>query len=241
MKDFTLAAYENYLLTIKNNINLFLRFDEFIYLTIKPEKFCLIRHDVDRKPINALKMAELENKLGIKSTYYFRAKKCSFDEEIIKKIADLGHEIGYHYESLSDTDGNIELAIKDFEKNLKEFRKTVPIKTCSMHGRPFKPYDNRDIWKVKENHNYLKNNLDILGEVYLDIDYTDITYINDTGRNWSSGKSNRRDMVNSNIPADFNSSEELLRHLSKKHILKYVFKYIQNDGVIMYLDGVYNI
>jgi hypothetical protein len=39
--------------------------------TNKSEQFCLVRHDVDRKPLNALKMAEIENKLGVKSTYYF--------------------------------------------------------------------------------------------------------------------------------------------------------------------------
>lgn len=31
-----------------------------------------MRHDVDRKPQNALRMAKLENDLGIKVTYYFR-------------------------------------------------------------------------------------------------------------------------------------------------------------------------
>lgn len=214
MKDFTLNAYEQYLLAIKKNVGNFLRFDEFIPMFEKPQKFCLVRHDVDRKPHLALEMAILEHNLKVKSTYYFRAKECSFDINIIKQIADLGHEIGYHYESLSDTDGDISLAIKDFEKHLNEFRKIVPIKTCSMHGRPLKPFDNRDIWRIKENHEYLKNKLGILGEVYLDIDYTDIAYINDTGRNWTSGKSNRRDKVESNIKADFSSGEELLNYLN---------------------------
>jgi hypothetical protein len=214
MKDFTLNTYEQYLLAIKKSINVFLRFDEFIPMQHKPEKFCLVRHDVDRKPHLALDMAVIENKLDVKSTYYFRAKKCSYDENIIKKIADLGHEIGYHYESLSDTNGDIALAIKDFEKNLKEFRKIVPINTCSMHGRPLKAFDNRDIWRIKENHEYLKNKLGILGEVYLDIDYSDIAYINDTGRNWTSGKSNRRDKVESNISADFKSGDELVNYLN---------------------------
>lgn len=214
MKDFTHDSYEKYLLAIKKNIGVFLRFDEFIPMSEKPQKFCLVRHDVDRKPHLALEMAMLEHNIGVKSTYYFRAKKCSFDIDIIKKIADLGHEIGYHYESLSDTNGDIELAVKDFEKNLEEFRKIVSIKTCSMHGRPLKPFDNRDIWRVKENHDYLKHKLGILGEVYLDIDYSDIAYINDTGRNWTSGKSNRRDKVDSNISADFKSGEELLNYLN---------------------------
>ena len=60
----------------------------------------VLRHDIDRKPMNALRMAELEYELGIQSTYYFRFP-CTFKPEIIRKIRDLGHEVGYHYEVLS--------------------------------------------------------------------------------------------------------------------------------------------
>ena len=58
----------------------------------------ILRHDVDRRPLNALTTAKLENELGIRGTYYFRIVPESFDETIIKQIAELGHEIGYHYE-----------------------------------------------------------------------------------------------------------------------------------------------
>ncbi|MFN5795481.1 MAG: hypothetical protein ACK455_11820 [Bacteroidota bacterium] len=224
MKDFTLKQYKSYLIALKNNIGNFLRFDEFIASTLKPEKFCLIRHDVDRKPNAALDMAKLEYEMGIVATYYFRAKNQTFKPTILKKIAAMGHEIGYHYESLSDANGDITNALEDFKKNLEEFRKIVPIKTCSMHGRPLKPHDNRDIWKVKENHQYLKNELGIIGEVYLDIDYSDIAYINDTGRNWTSGKANRRDKVNSKILADFYSGEDLLEYLSSNPHPKVCFQ-----------------
>lgn len=221
--DFTLKAYKQYLEALIKNDFKFMRYDEYI-LSQKTTNVCLIRHDVDRKPINALNMAKLESELGVLSTYYFRIKPNTLKPKIIKEISDLGHEIGYHYESLSDTDGDIDEAVKDFEKNLKMLRKIVPIKTCSMHGRPLKPYDNRDIWKVEKNHNYLTKNLEILGEIYLDIDYTDIAYINDTGRNWTSGKSNRRDKVNSEIIADFSSKNELLDYLNNKPHHKIVFQ-----------------
>lgn len=224
MKDFTLKQYKTYLISLNDNIGNFLRFDEYIASIDKPEKFCLIRHDVDRKPKAALKMAKLEQEMGIVSTYYFRAKSQTFKPKILKEISDMGHEIGYHYESLSDTNGDIKKAVGDFKKHLHEFRSIVPISTCSMHGRPLKPYDNRDIWKIKENHQYLKNELGMIGEVYLDIDYSDIAYINDTGRNWTSGKSNRRDKVNSNIVADFNSAKDLLTYLSNNPHPKICFQ-----------------
>jgi len=65
-------------------------------------KICVIlRHDVDRLPENALVFARIEKQVGIKVSYYFRIVEESFDEDIIRQIADMGHEIGYHYENLS--------------------------------------------------------------------------------------------------------------------------------------------
>ena len=66
------------------------------------DKTVILRHDVDRKPENALVIAKIEKDAGIKASYYFRIVKESYDENIIKKIAEMGHEIGYHYENLSE-------------------------------------------------------------------------------------------------------------------------------------------
>ena len=93
-----------------------------------------------------------------------------------------------------------------------------------MHGRPLKSFDNRDIWKIKENHDFLLNELKISGEVYLDIDYSDIAYINDTGRNWTSGKSNIRDRVNSKIITEFTLGAELLEYFKNKPNSKICFQ-----------------
>jgi hypothetical protein len=224
MRDFTLAAYRDYLQAIKSSYQNILRLDEFFHAKPKPETFCLIRHDVDRKPKKALKMAELEKEMGIRVTYYFRAKSHVFKPEIIKKISSLGHEIGYHYESLSDTNGDISLALKDFENNLKRFREIVPIKTISMHGRPFKPFDNLDMWRDPKSHSLLFDKYGILGEVYLDIDYGNIAYINDTGRNWTSSKYNKRDRVHSSVQADLRNGNELHEYLKTASHSKIIFQ-----------------
>lgn len=224
MRDFTLAAYKEYLQAIKSSYENILTFSEYFSAEPKLESFCLIRHDVDRKPGNALRMARLENGMGIKSTYYFRVKPHTFKPEIIIEIAGLRHEIGYHYESLSETNGDMSAALEDFGDNLKKLRELVSVRTVSMHGRPLKSYDNRDMWRNSGNHNRLIKEYGILGEVYLDIDYTNIAYINDTGRNWTSGKFNRRDKVASNIEADFENGESLLGYLSSTPASKMVFQ-----------------
>ena len=206
MLNFSLKEYSVLLSSIKNNYTNIITFENFFLK--KNKTFLIIRHDVDRKPNNALNMAILENKFGIKSTYYFRYK--TFYPKIIKQIKKLGHEIGYHYECLSDANGNIDNAIKLFEKNLIKFKKTTNIKTISMHGRPFNKWDNRLIWKNTKNHQLLTKKFNILGEIYLDIDYKNIAYINDTGRNFSTSKFNKRDSVNSNIITDIKNINELI-------------------------------
>ena len=224
MRDFTIEVYRKYLQAIQASNKKIIRFDDFFMSKSKNNSFCIIRHDVDRKPQNALKMAQIEDELGIKACYFFRDKSSVFKEDIITKIFKMGHEIGYHYESLSEMKGDFTLALKHFEKNLEKFRKFVPIKTICMHGRPFSSYDNRDLWRGEKYHRLLIEKYKILGELYLDIDYTDIAYINDTGRNWSSTKFNKRDKVTTRINTDFSDMEELLIFLHKKSVNKLIFQ-----------------
>jgi hypothetical protein len=224
MRDFTLGAYIYYLKAIQFSYSNVLRFDEFFSMNPRPETFCLLRHDVDRWPKKALQMAKVEEQMGFHSTYYFRAKSCAFNPEVIKGIAALGHEVGYHYECLSDANGDISSALENFENNLERFREIATIKTISMHGRPLSPFDNRDMWRSPENHRLLIEKYGILGEVYLDIDYKEIAYINDTGRNWTSSKSNIRDKIESNIKLDFENGEKLHYYLESNPHPRMVFQ-----------------
>ena len=223
MRDFTFKTFKLYLTAIKKSYPQIIRFDEYFKLNPKPESFCLLRHDVDRKPLNALKMAKVENSMGVAATYCFRTKRHTFKPDIISEISKMGHEIAYHYESLSDAKGDMVKAVEDFEKNLAMLRKYVTVSTVSMHGSPLKSYDNRDIWRIAENHEKFIHTYKLLGELYLDIDYNDIAYINDTGRNWTAAKSNRRDRVNSKIETDFKNGKTLLNYLNNQPHPKLVF------------------
>ena len=217
MIDFTLKSYAEYVIMIKNHFEQILTFEEYFSWNKDLHKFCVIRHDVDRKLENALNMASLEHTLGIRSTYFFRTKKRVFDKKIIRKIARMGHEIGYHYESLADAKGNYNLALQDFSNNLNKLKKIVRVSTVCMHGKPFSPYDSRDLWRKDDNHDLLRNVFNIHGEVYLDINYNDITYISDTGRNWQSDRFNVRDKVNSSVNLNLTCKEDLVRYLKNPH------------------------
>lgn len=224
MLDFTFDAYRQYLETIQSQYSSVLRFDEYLRLGQKPASFAMIRHDVDRRPVKALRMARLENEMGIHSTYYFRTKPHVFKPSIIKAINRLGHEIGYHYETLSDAKGNHASGLKQFQHNLNLLRRYSRIETICMHGRPLSPYNNLDLWRQPERHSLLATDYRILGEIYLDIDYHDIAYICDTGRNWDHKRSNRRDVVDTGVAASMNNGMELLHALNDKRWEKIVFQ-----------------
>ncbi|MGB3947089.1 MAG: hypothetical protein WBM13_03835, partial [Bacteroidia bacterium] len=129
--DFTLTKYKELIVALKAHYNSFQTYQEF--LEAPASKSIVLRHDVDLLPQNSLEFAKIQAKNNIKGSYYFRAVPESWDETIIKEIASLGHEIGYHYECLTTCNGNIDKAIQDFDKNLKALRALVPVKTICMH------------------------------------------------------------------------------------------------------------
>jgi hypothetical protein len=186
--DFTLDKYKELCSALLVNHYVPLTFSEYLENGNKiSNNFVIIRHDIDRKPLNALKMAELENEIGVRSTYYFRYPY-TFKVEIIKRIIDMGHEIGYHYEVLSKANGDHEKAKELFEKELGKFREIYDVKTICMHGSPLSKFDNRDLWKA-----YNFTSFGIIGESYLSLG-KDVDYFSDTGRNWNS-KNKKRDFI----------------------------------------------
>ncbi|HOI69462.1 MAG TPA: hypothetical protein PLN41_06945 [Methanothrix sp.] len=159
-----------------------------------PERFVIMRHDVDRMPGHALETARIEEELGIGATYYFRAVNHVFKPDIIRQIRDLGHEIGYHYETLSEANGDYNKAIGLFQSDLNKFRAICEVQTICMHGRPLSKYDNRDLWNA-----YDFMDFGIVGEAYLSAG-KELNYFSDTGRSWSN-RNNLRDFIPDKIEA----------------------------------------
>ena len=186
-RDFTLGKYRKLCRLLKDQYT-FTTVSE--YLSKRPDgHIAILRHDVDRKINNALKMAESEYGMSIHSTYYFRFPY-TFNPEAIRKINGLGHETGYHYEVLSKTKGDYQKAIALFQSELETFRKVSTVDTICMHGQPLSSIDNRDLWKKYDFHKY-----GIKGEAYLSIG--EVNYFTDTGRSWSN-KNNVSDFIGKN-------------------------------------------
>lgn len=176
--DFTLDKYRQLLAAICESGYKVLTVADGLDNHNSEQKVVLLRHDVDRKTQRALIMARLEHELGIKSTYYFRFNKKTFQPRLIMEIAEMGHEVGYHYETLDKAKGDYVKAIQMFEDELAEFRKITEVKTVCMHGNPLTRWDNRTLW-----NKYDFRDFGLVGEAYLSVD--SLIYLSDTGRTWA--------------------------------------------------------
>ncbi len=211
-RDFTLDKFRELCSAIPDKYT-FITMNEYVTAGDKlPMYFVLMRHDVDKFAKNALKTARVEEEFGIKATYYFRNTKRSFVPETIRKIENMGHEVGYHYEVLSSAKGNYEKAIELFEKDIQKFGKICNLKTVCMHGAVLSKYDNRDLWK-----SYDLKKFGILGEAYLSIG-ENVNYFTDTGRGWNS-KNNMRDFIPGKIEKfSAKTTDELINLIESNHI-----------------------
>ena len=208
--DFTLTTYHRLLTTLRNNGYTFQPFKDF--LQHPAPKTVILRHDVDKLPKNALAMARLEHSLGIQSTYFFRTVNKVWDEKIIRQIAEMGHEIGYHYENLAATKGNYEKAIADFEAQLGKFRGLYPVQTICVHGSPLSKWDSKMLWENRQGtgQEYDYRAYGILGEPYFDIDYNEVFYLTDTGRQWNNAGASVRDKVASGFDISVKSTSHIM-------------------------------
>jgi len=186
VRDFTIDTYKSLL---NGLIKAGYDFQTYAQFVKHPKEKCIIlRHDVDDKKLNSFLFAEIQHSLGIKGTYYFRNIPQSFDAGIMKRLQNMGHEIGYHYETMDTAKGNVDKAYEEFSQHLKEFRNHVSIETICMHGSPMSKFDNRDIWKK---YNYKESG--IIAEPYFDLNFNAVFYLTDTGRRWDGNKVSVRD------------------------------------------------
>ena len=98
-REFTHRAYEKYIGQLLSKGYEFSFFHDFD----ANSKFVLYRHDVDFSPMRALKLAKMEKRCGIQSTFFIQPhsrfyhplEKRVFD--IFMEIREMGHELALHF------------------------------------------------------------------------------------------------------------------------------------------------
>lgn len=214
MIDFTLQQYERLCLSLVKAGYTSIGMSDYLRNTPHDDsQVVLLRHDVDSRALHSLKLASIEHTHQIKATYFHRMIPSVYSPRAITATAQMGHEIGYHYETLAIANGDMAQAIALFEQDLAVLRQLVPITIASMHGSPLKKWDNRAIWQ-----DVSPQSMGLLGEAYRDFDYNKIQYYNDTGRTWNPHRYNLRDKTSHAPRIIIDSTDELIRLIQSRQL-----------------------
>jgi hypothetical protein len=118
----------------------FVRFQDFLPGEPEPRQpYIVLRHDIDFELSYSLKMAELEHASGIRSTYFVLVDGHFYNplsKEVvgqIRRISELGHEVGLHFAVSSSVHADIGKEVA--------FRLEV---LSSMVGHPVRSFSQHD-------------------------------------------------------------------------------------------------
>ena len=228
---FKLEQYRRTLETLKKSQQRIGSVSDFFELDDGHRPQIVLRHDVDRLPKWSVEMARLEAEFKMRSTYYFRmTKKGQFPKSELIQIATLGHETGYHYETLSQCDGDLEKAIELFRSNLGKLRALSPCKTVAMHGAPLSPHYNQDLLVGKNLADF-----GLIADAGSSFSATPLYYFTDTGGEWNtSGRNNLRDHVAGSVPLPFDvtpdDSDQFLKLIQAEPHLIYLSAHPERWG-----------
>lgn len=152
-------------------------------------KTIYIKHDVECKPKKALRIAKIEYKYHIVSTFYVQAYLMNKKNlNCFKAIEKMGHRISYHHDVMDYAHGDIKIAREEFQKNIELFHNFgFSFKTVCQHGNPLIQRigynSNRDFFRDNSNR---QKYID-LKEIMLDLPSIigePFVFVSDAGRQW---------------------------------------------------------
>ncbi len=194
--DFSYGFYRLILWTIISKFELKLLCEAPQILNTIGQSKIILRHDVDVSLEKALKMAEIENELGICGTYmvipdsplYCLEEKSSVS--IIRKLTRMGHEVALHFD-LSRYNKNEEIThnfdMKVTEKQIHSSIKKMeditqlPVMSISFHLPKFIPY------YIKNNYRIIRGPLMFYGLVNAYSNKLMSWYLSDSRGRWIDG------------------------------------------------------
>jgi hypothetical protein len=131
--------YEDFLAKARERGFSFVQFRDFLPGALPlPQRSIVLRHDVDFAPAYSLEMAELEHAHGVKSTFYVLADGQFYDPmrpEVIRqirRIRDLGHEIGLHFALSSAVEEDLGREVA-FRMSVLGAIAGTPVRSYSQH------------------------------------------------------------------------------------------------------------
>lgn len=157
------------------------------YLRARPQPPVVIfRFDVDYRSQHAVRLASILARHGLRGTFYFRRHAAGFDHAAITAVAALGHEIGYHYETLDRCLGDFSAARAMFQQDIDDLRRSgVTVETVAAHGTPpLAPgyVGNLDLVRCDPG---LIAQTDLAGDAVFSVDFARLRYFSDAGWRWT--------------------------------------------------------
>jgi hypothetical protein len=147
--------------------------------------FALLRFDVDFRTEHALQMAQIAAQHQLCGSFYFRWTPRGFDFCVINAVASLGHEIGYHFETLDICRGNLDQAADLFIQHVEELRAAgLDIKTAAAHGAIPTAAGYKSNLDLLRKRPHLLERAHLAGETTLSVDFSQVTYVSDAGWRW---------------------------------------------------------
>src|SRR3972149_1100081 len=155
----------------------------------KNSKIIILRHDIDYSPKKALTLAKIENKLGIKSTFFVRVHGeyyHPFDRNnfpVLIQIKEMGHEIGLHTEAknLSKIFKVDMMKIFLKEKEILEDIFDIQVESAAEHADLDAP---KNFW---QDHFFSQVKKIQVGIAHFPQEYQEFRYISDSRRSWQNG------------------------------------------------------
>ena len=183
---FVYSQWDLYCSEMSKNFNC-IRADE-IPLQLPDTRWVSIKHDVETNVPKAVKIAQIEAKYGIKSTYFVQSYLLKDNLSLLSKIASLGHEVTYHYDVLDSNRGNFDKAEAEFLSCIEQFRNSgFEVRTVCPHGNPVMNRDgwssNKDFFRNSVVANRFSNIFDIVVQAK-EVIKGEYSYISDAGYGW---------------------------------------------------------
>ena len=117
----------------------FVRFEDFLPVRPPlPERYIVLRHDIDFAPVYSLEMAELEHEAGVASTFFVLVDGQFYNPlqkevvEQLRRIHALGHEIGLHFAVSSAVESDIGREVA-FRLEILRALAGVTVRSFSQH------------------------------------------------------------------------------------------------------------
>jgi hypothetical protein len=147
-----------------------------------------IKHDVETDVSKAYELAKIEHKYGINATYFVQSYLLEDNIVLLKKIANLGHEVTYQYDVLDSNEGDFKLALEEFTRTVKRFEELgFPVNTVCPHGNPLMIRDgwtsNKDFFRNDKVISLFPQIFDVVVQINQVIK-GNFSYISDAGYSW---------------------------------------------------------